>query len=406
MSKVMIMGTSCLVPQLPDGCYLNLPEEIYFLQRGRRGSTDLSKLFLRKEGWWWSSELNPDRPAETPDEARTFGKALHALVLEGQAAFDERFAISPDKEVERKKHGDLFCVTKDDMILALEKRQMHPKANMPKDQLVAFCVSRAPDLKIWDLIEGAWRSANASKLPVTEVEHRHLTLMRDVIVNHEDIGELFQFGPDHVPLSEVSVLYTDEYGIKRRARLDEVLPQTIIDLKTLGNVGSQPLKFAVGDRVAKEAYHVQFADHHVGRKMAYRFITEGKLYDGTPPELRSPATTEKFEREAGWLKRFPVEAPSWDYAWLFFQKPDAKRGVAPIVFPWGEDLGSDLHMRGIRCRREAIDTYRRCMIQFGPDTPWTRVEPVHMTREGAPNQVFVPHFIGGDEPLPNEEDDL
>jgi len=32
--------------------------------------------------FWWESYLNPDRPVEEPDNARDFGSALHAMVLE------------------------------------------------------------------------------------------------------------------------------------------------------------------------------------------------------------------------------------------------------------------------------------------------------------------------------------
>jgi len=230
------------------------------------------------------------------------------------------------------------------------------------------------------------------KAPVTSAEHRQLQIMAEAVWNHPDIGVLFQFGPDHVPLAEVSVLWTDEHGLRRRARLDALLPGTTIDVKTLANVGMRPLAFAAGDHVAKMAYHVQLADHHVARTYAYRFIRDGKVYGGS-------------DIERAWLARFPAEAPNWDYAWLFYQKPDAKKGLAPIILPWGEDYGSELHMDGIRARREAIATYQRCMLQFGPDKPWTRVEPLHSTRETAPNRIFLPAYVAMPA-VPGEDEDL
>jgi hypothetical protein len=377
---------------LPDGVYIGLGEAEYFAQP-RIGSTDLCKLFLRGEGFWWSSHFNPDYVSEPEDsKARVFGKALHALVLEGDAAFEARFAIIPAKEEERAKHGDKFCVTVGDIEKALEARGMHPK-RMTKAELIPYARSRAPDLVIWDVVEDDWRRKHEGMLPVSTVEWRQLQIMVEAIRNHAEVGKLFTVSADNIPLPELSVLYTDEHGIARRVRFDNFYPQMILDLKALSNVSGRPLPFAIGEHVAKYAYFCQLADHQFARKWLMRLVAGGRVYGGTDLERR-------------WLSRFPTDAPpSSDYAWIFYQRPDAKAGHAPIVFPWVEDHGSDLHMDGIRARRKAIATYLRCMAQFGPDKPWTRVEPVHTTAEGAPYRVFVPHYVA-QEAVPGEDEDL
>lgn len=402
---------------LADGVWLNLPEETYFAQKGRRGSTDWCRLYLQKEGWWWSSDLNPDK-VEQSDESRGFGKALHARGLEGENAYRERFAVVPDREEERARHGAKFCVTVDDIVNALAARDFHPSTAGGKAKLIEYCKTRAPDLVIWDSMVEKFKAANKGKTMVSTVEDRQLAIMVDAMRNHPEIGALFQYDESNVPLAEVSILWHDEWGIPRRARLDQMQPQTTIDVKAMSNVGGRPLAFAVGEHLAKYAYHVQMADHHIARNVAYRFITEGKVFDGFDykdeafTEDQRKAAAEKFKREAAWIKRFPAEAPSWDYAWIFYQRPDAKDGRAPVVFPWAEDYwdGTDsgqgeLHLRGIRCRRQAIETYRRCMNEFGPNKPWTRVEPVHTTTDGAPNRVFVPPYVGGDEFVAGEAED-
>lgn len=396
---------------LSDGVYLNLPENLYFAEM-RLGSTDLSRLYLNKEGWWWKSHLNPDR-VEEAEEAKNFGKALHALILEGESAFEARFAIAPDKDEERRKHGDRFCVTKTEIMTQLEVRGFNPKASEKVDFLIEYAKTRAPDLVIWQALVKSWEAANVGKTPVSTVEERQLRVMAAAVRDHPEIGVLFHYDEGNVPLPEVTVLWHDEHGIPRRGRIDQLLPNTTIDVKTLQNTSGRPLAFAVGEHAIKLGYHVQMADHHIARKIAYRFIREGKIFNGADfmPDLTAIERTkaqERFDRELAWIKRFPEEAPSWDYAWLFYQKPDARAGLAPIVFPWAEDYGGELHMAGIRCRREAIETYRRCMKQFGPDVPWTRVEPLHTSLEGArvKHRVFLPSWIGGQEPVAGEEEDL
>lgn len=392
---------------LPDGIYLNLPESVYFRQ-GRLGSTDMCDFFQKKEGAWWSSELNPDYRQEPEDaSARVFGKALHALILEGDAAYAHRFALIPSKEEMRAQHGELFCVTVGEIEAQLEKRGMHPK-RMKKDELIPYVRSRAPDLIIWDDYEARWRKENEGKGALTGEQDRQLQIMTRLVRGHAEVGKFFEYGADNVPITEVSILWTEAYGqrtMRRRARLDAMFPQQTWDLKALLNISGRPLSFAAGDHLAKYAYQVQMADHHVARKWAYRMIVEGRIYDGTPAALRTQESARQFAEQKAWLERYPAQAPNWDYAWLFYQRPDSRTGKAPIVMPWQEDYGSDLHLDGLRGRLQAIQLYLQCMAQFGEDQPWTRVEPVHTSREGAKNRVFLPAYVAQPE-MPGEQDYL
>lgn len=408
-ARVKLLSTSGLAdlcPILADGVWLNLMEAPYF-EQNRLGSTDLCKLFLRREGWWWQSRMNPAHDAKRKP-AMDFGKALHKAVLEGPAAFNASIFVAPDKETLRALHGDKVCITVKDMVTALEKRGMHPKANESKDWFIAYCKQRAPDLILWDSVQAQAERDAAGKILLSAGEKRDIELMARIVHNHADIGELFQYGPSNKPLAEVTILYTDEHGLRRRVRLDLLLPQNIIDLKTIGNPGNRKLAFHAGEHVASLAYHIQMADHLLARRWMLKFIQSGRVFDGHPEDLRTQESDNRFLDQVAWLKRFPADAPTSDYAWIFYQRPDPKAGDAPIVFPWGEDLGGDLHRRGIRCRREAIATFRRCMEQFGPNEPWTRVEPLHTSADDArvPNRVFLPPWVGGDERLPDEDDDL
>lgn len=407
-TKIQILSDpEAPIPQLADGVWLNLPEEHYFGQEGRLGSTDLSKLYLRKEGWWWSSWLNPHASRERKP-ATAFGKGLHKAVLEGSTAFKAATFIMPDKDTLRAQYGERFCVTAKEIVAQLEKRGMHPKQNESKAFFAQYCRQRAPDLVLWDVVAAEAEEKGAGKILLTEAERRDIELMASIIHNHAEIGTFFDFTEDHRPMPEVTVLYTDEHGIKRRCRLDEMFPQDTVDLKTIGGHGHRPLNFAVGDHVAEYAYHVQMADHHIARAWIYRMIQEGRVYDGHPVDLRTKESDAHFREQVAWLQRFPAGAPNWDYLWIFYQRPDAKAGNAPVVFPWAEERGGDLHRRGIRCRREALNIYRRCMEQFGADEPWTRVEPLHTSGElpAIPNRVQLPHWLGGDDPVAGEEDDV
>lgn len=387
---------------LKDGIWLHLPEAPYFAEH-RLGSSDITKLFLQKEGYWWSSRMNPGY-VDPPRGALTYGRGLHAALLEGIPAYEQRFATMPDKDTLAAQHKDKFCVTVKDIMEALEKRDFNPKGNQGKDWLIEYASTRAADLVIWDKVVADWKKTAGGRQGLSVAEDREIRIMADVVHNHPEMAELFKFSDSHIPLPEISILYHDEHGIPRRNRIDLMLPSVNINLKSLGNVGGKKLAFAAGEHLAQRAYHVGLADENVARIMAYRFITQGKIFDGTPDDERTEESDAQFKREVTWLNRFPKEAPNWSNCLAFFQKPDSKAGHAPIFFPWWEDRGSELHLRGVRCRLEAIQTYRTCMALFGPDKPWTRVEPVHTAEEGAKMRVFVPHWVGGDDHVAGEEE--
>lgn len=376
-----------MTTQLPDGVYLHLSEDDYFGQVGALGSTDLVKLYQQNEGWWWSSKLNPDR-VEPKREALNFGHALHSIVLEGVGAYEARFAVEPDR---RDYPG--ACVTKEDICEALDERGVSYRKSARKDELAEVCRVEAPDVVVWDAVMSAFADEVGGRETVSRDEDRQLRIMADAVHTHPDLGPLFADAANHVPLAEVSVLWTLPDGIRRRARLDTMLPIATGDLKSLGNWSGRPLPFEVGKIIADRGYDLQKADHHTARRVAYQAIAEGRIFGASEAEL-------------AWLRRFPTEAPRWGYFWMFYQKPDPVAGRAPILFPVWEDFGSETHRHGYRKAWAALETYRRCMATFGPDKPWTRVERLHEIREGAEDRVFLPHWIENPNPAPDEEDAL
>ncbi len=370
---------------LPDGLYLHLDEDVYFAQP-RLGSSDMVKLFQQREGWWWSSRLNTRR-VEKPKEALNFGKALHAAVLEGIPAYESRFAVAPDKADFKG-----LCVTIEDITNALRDAGLVPSRGT-KPVLCAQARAEAPEIPVWDNIIADFEEARGPLDAISAAEDWQIRMMADLIHSHGEIGPLFHFSADHLPLAEMSVLWTTEDGIRRRGRLDETLPTATGDLKSLGNWSGRPLSFEAGKVANDRGLDIQMADHHVARRKAYEFIKAGNVHGASP-------------EETAWLKRFPTEAPHWGYFWIFYQKPDDVNGRAPVIFPWWEDYGDELHRFGHRKLHSALTTYRRCMAEFGPGQPWTRVERLHVTTEGNPDRVYVPHYIAFDNPAPDEEEAL
>jgi hypothetical protein len=379
------------IEQLPDGLYLNLSQRDYFGQKGRKGSTDWMTLDKKGLGWWWVSEHNPRYRAPKQPE-RTYGSALHAIMLEGIDAYEQRFAVLPDKA---NFPGVVDSVREIEAVLERHRISL-PRRPKDKAEWNAAMEAQLPGWPCWDNILAAFAlDLRPGMELVTAEEDEMLRLMRNMALEDDrrdnaELRALFAEVAGQPPLAEVSVLYTDAWDIKRRARIDKMFPRFDMDVKSLGNWRGRPLPWEVGDLIARNRWFMQRADHRMAREVAYEFILEGKIYGATVDQML-------------WLQRWPGENPHWDYVWLAYQKPDSVQGRAPIIMPVWDDaynpgggVGPLLeagHNRLVRAHR----LYRDAVKEFGLEKPWGRVEPVHYTDETEP-RVFVPSYVAIEEP--------
>lgn len=386
---------------LPDGVYLDLDAEEYFPQG--LGSSDLITLHFRREGWWWQSPFNPDykRPSRA---ALTYGTALHAILLEDVAAYEERFAIVPDKPA-------MAVETVPEMRQALIEngfRMAGTSAWRASDWALAMRYN-IPEVPCWPNILEDFETQAGDRLRVTAMEDRMLRFMREVAISpgrsdNAEIRYLFAQGAGRPPLAEVSVLKTLPNGIRRRWRIDRMFPAFDLDLKSLGNWSGRPLEFETGEVIARNGYDIQRADYLEARQAAYQFIQDGFRVHGGTIDQRA------------WLAKFPEEFPTWDWVWLFYQKPDPK-GRAPVIFPvldetyrpiegrdwsgetWTEHIPSTILTHGLSKKAAALDLYQRCVADFGFDQPWARVDRLHYTDEGMDPRIILPHYLAHERPI-------
>jgi hypothetical protein len=378
---------------LPDGVYIGLPPEVYFAQEGRLGSSDVQTLHQKREGWWWQSRHNPLRPADASTPAQNYGSALHVLMLEGVDEYERRFMIAPDKA----DYPGLL-VSEGDIKAALQKAgaDMALTSKFKKADWVAKALADLPGAHVWDAIDAAFKRAatlpDGSLRPnVTTVEDRTLRIMLQAALDGDtpegaQIRELL-LDEDNPALAEVTVLWTDHRGRKRRGRLDRLWPKFTLDLKSLrGHWNGRELAVTADDMIKKHGYDIQRADHHEARRYLYAMVAhdfEGMVHGGTPDQR-------------AWLATFPDSAPRWDYVWLCYQKPDMAAGDAPVIFPLWDDHASSYHVKGLRKAQRALDFYSQQVERFGLDRPWSRVMEVHYT-----DQDLEPHILTYDDSHPS-----
>lgn len=384
--------------QLPDGVYIGLPEEIYFAQDAL-GSSDLKTLHFEREGWWMQSRHNPDRK-RTQSKAMNFGSATHCLLLEGMAAYEERFVVLPEKD----DFEDLL-ETMDHIKKALAEEGIAAPTGSSKWKLFEwadFAAIELPDRHIWDIIrrssEEAAKDAEGNMRPsVFTSEDRLLRLMYDAACSEDHIRQLMGIGAEFPPLRELSFFWTDDMGVRRRARFDKPVPLFTMDLKTIDNWRGRDLVHSLCDHILREGLDIQVGDQHDARLRMHRLIQkEGEdcIYGGS-------------DEERTWLRAIAERDLTFDWVWLFYQKPTLA-GKAPIIFPIRDPWGGRFHISGFRKARRAIQAYCQYRDRFGLDSPWYRVEPLHNSDEIEKDvpSITLSHFGWDQDPIEGEDDHI
>ena len=365
---------------IPDGVFLDLDQEEYFAQEAL-GSSDLIRLHRARHGWWWASRYNPDF-VDRPTREKTYGSAMHALILEGIQAYEERFAIAPEKPADA-------LVTIDDVKRALVREGYNVDGRSAWRAADWFDAAEVniPHIPCWPNMQAKFMRDLEGRESISARDDRMLRIMQRAILADKQLRMLFGADSPVPPLAEVSVFKTLPDGTRRRWRLDRLFPKFTLDLKTLGMVASQgrPLNWAVGELIPRAGYDIQRADYDQGRRVLNKFVADGFQVHGGALDRRN------------WLKKLVEMSAdggarqSWDWIWLMLQKPDPK-GLAPVVFPVYDDARSAFWKSGRNKAQKALAFYRHAKKQFGLHQPWTSVEEVHYTDSDLSPSINIPHW--------------
>lgn len=160
-----------------DGIYFGLSEEEYFSEP-RIGSTLLRTLIDAPARFWFESFLNPVKKEKTK-KCLEQGKIFHKIILEGERGLNADFSIIPN--------------------------YLHPLSN---------------DYKKW--------MQNQIRPVVKESDVMDARRVINYLTGQSDCFKKFFTGG----YPEVSILWTDDNGIKRAARIDYLKIGQFIDLKS------------------------------------------------------------------------------------------------------------------------------------------------------------------------------
>ena len=273
------------------GVYIGLPFEDYLADTAL-GSTALKDLLASPPEFWWESHLNTLQEEEEAEKESAYlilGKAFHALALEGLETYERIVVVRPSTYPDRKTG---------------EPKKWNGNATWCKEWLEA---NDKPDTLI------------LTKNMDTRVRLLHRMLMRDATNLKLTEGETTTLR-DAVTtgLAEVSVFY-EENGIRRRARFDRLLPNVIIDVKTIKGWRKGDFKQSLLREAVIRGYVLQAVDYMIAREHMRELFAAGRVFGGTPAERETLAEI--------------CEADSWRWGWIYAKTTGAPqvKGIFPPI---------------------------------------------------------------------------
>ncbi len=349
---------------LPDGIFFGLTEEEHHADPAL-GSTDLKALLVNPVQWRWKKMAahrealglgdNPDKPEDTIYQA--FGRAVDCLLTE-PGRFDQLYIEDP-----APPEGTLF--TRDQMREAMGVRCMLPKSadtkaheieckrlgirnlgcdwEADKAELVA---GRTPLSRRWMATLGLIN--RMADMPRADYDHRSI---RKVVL------------ADGYP--QVTVIWTDETGLRLKARFDWLRPSAVIDVKTYSTRDDQEPVEAFWGAVSRFCYDMQAAHYLDAFAQLARLVSNGSVYG---------------EVDEGWLTRLSQRQKPPGWVWLGVQWAGMPE-VDEFRFPDEMILGAARQQVNI-----AKDKYREFADRFAPDEPWVSTRgPITMGDITCPN---------------------
>lgn len=166
---------------MKNGIYFNMPDEEYHSIE-RLSSSGMRDILESPTKFWFNSRFNP-LFEEKKSEAMDAGTMFHAYILEGEQAFNEKYVVMPSEIEAMNKNSSSFKL---------------------------------------------WKAAQTKKI----ISWQKYFEMKKIVRYLEQEGQILSTSFMKEGMPEVSIFWTDERGIDRKARIDRLRISSFVDLKT------------------------------------------------------------------------------------------------------------------------------------------------------------------------------
>ena len=263
--------TEALARPRDPGIYFGLEEKPYH-DDPSLGSSDEHKLANNPSSYWFESWMNPNRPADKSTPAQERGKAVHALVLYGEAEFDRRYVRGADH---------------DDGMSPAEKAALTKAANA--------------------------KAAKLGLIALPAQTYDNIAIASAMMAKNPRLANALVGG-----LNEVSVFWRDPgNGLPKKARIDCLKPRGVGDLKSLANKYGKPFPRACLDTVRWDRRDIQAKHYLDARAMIPKLAADGCVHG---------------DHDAALLKAV-VASKEWAWQWVWWQAEGAPITFSKVLSP-------------------------------------------------------------------------
>lgn len=344
---------------VPNGLYFGLDEAIYHAVPQAHGSTNLKALAIDPHEYQFDALYGED----IDSDALLFGSALHARMLEGEAALHAKFYKRFVPE------GDGWLVTDDDLKQFLREHGQEAISRGTKKDRIRRVLELEPGTKILDVERARYEDDCAGKTELkpklwAQIEVACRWVQRDPLLSAVMENGTFIDGAP-----EVSIFYEDD-GVRLKCRFDRLLRHAIVDLKSFAPMWSGDIRQQALKAIDRHRYDLQAAAYERGWHWAREAFLDGTLaVYGTEP-------VDGFLKDC-----FDRDQPKW--IWVMIKRTGAPH---PLVIDWQAKLARATAADQIE---EAIEIYRLLRDRHGPDVEWPPENPAFTVTD-----TDLPSFFG------------
>lgn len=322
------MATAPVVPSSPPPVIINLPKVhapgIYFglsedeyHEDSSLGSSSLKTLAKNPSSFWFDSWMNPNPPVESDDTpARIRGRAVHQLVLYGEAEFDRNFM----------------------------RGAVHAEDMTPAEKGAATKAANAAAAKV-------------GKLALPAMVYDNVAIASAMIAKNPKLATALRNGMNEVSVFWVEDVTDPDTGIVMqvplKARFDCLKPRGIGDLKSITNRFDKPFDRCCIEAISNYRYDVQAGHYLDARRYLPAFVKRGAVHGDYDKEMLAKV----------------VATDRWAWQFVFWQAEGAPITYSKIISP-GNPL---LELAG-GVVQAAKENYVRYMQRYGTDQMWLLAE--------------------------------
>lgn len=337
---------------LPFGIHFGLKDEDYFADPGL-GSNSVKSIAFDACEYQFDVIYGEDKDTA----ALQWGHAIHKRVLEGKKAFEDTYIIKPDPT----DYPGLLTTNKE-LKEHAQSLGLNLSGKNRKDDFIKAIRQFDGVTPIWEVIMNDFDS---------RIENGHRTLEPKIRGQVEFAAQWMQM--DRVVgaamentqfvggAPEVSMIW-DRNGVRCKSRLDYLIPNSIIDLKSFSPARNISLVKGVGNAIGNFWYDMQAVHYEDGWQSCREHFHKGNVFGEQPwPTFLD----EVYDR------------PRPEWVWVFI-----KRTGAPQTMTWLFPQETELWKTAALERQNGLEEYAAKREKFGLEKPWPPEHEVYEVYDG------------------------